>query len=116
MPPNWLPLAGLGIAALAAFLFWEAVQHWIADLIQRTAERFKNLAYALQTALVIFDKIMVNGQRVIAALARLIYFDPQTNTTVQVEEMRPVKREDLPVEVRAKLERGEAVEYQIRKQ
>ncbi|HRE48087.1 MAG TPA: hypothetical protein PLD47_10210 [Aggregatilineales bacterium] len=109
-----LPILGVGAIFLAAFLFWEAIQNWVADLIVRAAEQFKGLGYPLQSALVIVDRVVVNGQRMVAALARLTYRKSEDHL-IHVEESRPVRTEDLPADVRAKLERGESYHYTIRK-
>jgi hypothetical protein len=109
-----VPLIGIGLVVVGGMLFWAAVQNWIADLINRTSEQLGSSTHSLQTALVVLDRVIVNGQRIFVATGRALYRLRGTNETVAVEEVRQVRREDLPAEIREKLERGQAqMQYEL---
>lgn len=112
-PGSLLPLFGLGLLFVGAMLFWAAIQNWLADLLERAAERLGRLAYAAQTALVILDRTMVNGQRVYAATLRAVFRNRSSQAQEQVEEVRQVRSEDLPADIREKLDRGELLQYEL---
>lgn len=112
-PGSLLPLVGVGLLFVGALLFWAAIQNWLADLLERAAERLGKLAYAAQTALVILDRAMVNGQRVYVATMRAIFRNRTSDAQEQVEEVRQVKRDDLPADIREKLDRGELLQYEL---
>jgi hypothetical protein len=58
--------------------------------------------------------VMVNGQRIFVATGRALYRLRGQNEMVAMEEVRQVRREDLPVEIREKLERGQAqMQYEL---
>jgi hypothetical protein len=108
-----LPLLTLGLALAGTLLFWSAVQNWLADLLQRVRTRFGALAETLQSALVLLDRAMVNGRRAFVLTARAIFGDQRAEQPLTVEEMREVAPADLPQDVRARLERGESLEYEL---
>jgi hypothetical protein len=109
-----MPLIGIGLVVVGGMLFWAAVQNWMADLINRASEQLGSSTHALQTALVILDRVMVNGQRIFVATGRALYRLRGQNEMVAMEEVRQVRREDLPVEIREKLERGQAqMQYEL---
>jgi hypothetical protein len=118
-----LPVLGVGLLVVGAMLFWAAIQNWVAGLIHRLNERLGRAAYIAQSALVVLDRVMVNGQRLYVATARAVFgrreaaqSETQTETLQAAhveEEVKTVRREDLPAEVRAKLDRGETLEYEL---
>lgn len=108
-----LPLLTLGLAIAGTLLFWSAVQNWLADLLQRARTRFGVLAETLQSALVLLDRAIVNGRRAFVLTARAIFGDQRAEQPLIVEEMREVAPADLPQDVRARLERGESLEYEL---
>lgn len=112
-PGSLLPLVGVGLLFVGALLFWAAIQNWLADLLERAAERLGRLAYAAQTALVVLDRAMVNGQRVYLATMRALFRSRTSDAQEQVEEVRQVRHEDLPADIRDKLDRGELLQYEL---
>ncbi|PJF36116.1 MAG: hypothetical protein CUN49_07130 [Candidatus Thermofonsia Clade 1 bacterium] len=108
-----LPLLTLGLAVVGTLIFWSAVQNWLADLLQRAKARFGALAETLLSALVFIDRLVVNGRRIIALTARAIFSGPEAEAPLSVEEMREIAPESLPAEIRARLERGETLEYEL---
>ncbi|MCC7206644.1 MAG: hypothetical protein IT323_05025 [Anaerolineae bacterium] len=112
-PGSLLPLVGVGLLFVGALLFWAAIQNWLADILERAAERLGRLAYAAQTALVVLDRAMVNGQRVYLATMRALFRSRTSDAQEQVEEVRQVRRDDLPADIRDKLDRGELLQYEL---
>jgi hypothetical protein len=112
-PGSLLPIIGVGLLFVGAMLFWVAIQNWLADLLERAAERLGKLAYAAQTALVMLDRAMVNGQRVYVATLRAIFRNRTSQEHEQIDEVRQVRREDLPADIRDKLDRGELLQYEL---
>ncbi|MFQ3535505.1 MAG: hypothetical protein SNJ58_06475 [Aggregatilineales bacterium] len=108
-----LPLLTLGLAVAGTFLFWSAVQNWLSDLLQRARTRFGVLAETLQSALVLIDRVIVNGRRAFVLTARAIFGNQNAQTPLTVEEMREIAPADLPEALRARLERGESLEYEL---
>ncbi|MDW8300227.1 MAG: hypothetical protein RML95_12915 [Anaerolineae bacterium] len=108
-----LPLLTLGLAVVGTLLFWSAVQNWLADVLQRARTRLGALAETLQSALVLLDRMIVNGRRAFVLMARAIFGVQGADQPLTVEEMREVAPADLPQEVRARLERGESLEYEL---
>jgi hypothetical protein len=113
MFPGLLPLIGAGLLLAGAFLFWAAVQNWLSEAIARLEARFNQAAYRLQTALIVLDRVVVNGQRLIVATLRLVAMPEASSAPQQVEEVKTIRREDLPAEVREKLERGQRLQYTL---
>ncbi len=108
-----LPIIGAGLLIVGAMLFWAAVQNWLADFIDRLKALIGPVAMFLQTALVILDRVIVNGQRVMIATVRVFYRESAESEVMTREEVKTLRREDLPVEVREKLERGETLQYEM---
>jgi len=108
-----LPIIGAGLLVVGAMLFWAAVQNWLADLIDRLKASLGPVATTLQNALVILDRGIVSGQRVFFATARVFYRETAESEVMTREEMKTIRREDLPVEVREKLESGETLQYEM---
>jgi hypothetical protein len=108
-----LPILGIGTLVVGALLFWAAVQNWIADLLHRASAHLGALVHAAQSALVILDRVIVNGQRVFLLTGRVVFRDMQTRERVAVEERRQVCREDLPADVLARLEQGQTLQYEL---
>ncbi len=109
------PLAavlGIGVLVIGALTFWAALQNWLSNLIVRAHERLGVSVDTLQNGLVIIDRVMVNGQRVIVATAR-VFFRPATGEPVVAEEKRSVPVESLPAEVRTRLESGQPLTYEL---
>lgn len=109
-----LPALGITLLVAGTLLFWAAIQNWAADVINRYAEQLGRAAYALQSGLIVLDRAIVTGQRVIVATVRLFYApQKQEDQPVVVEELRQVRPQDLPADVREKLERGDTLEYEL---
>lgn len=112
-----LPLIGIGILVIGGFLFWTAVQNWLADVIARARTQLGGIAYALQSALVVLDRVIVNGKRVFIVTGRAVFRHtenaPEQESTAVREEVRELSREEMPTDVREKLERGEMLEYEL---
>ncbi len=107
-----LTLLGIGVLVIGTLAFWGAVQNWMADMIQRTQTRLGSTTHTLQSALVIVDRVIVNGQRLILATGRAVFQNEQHEPVVE-EEVRSIAREDLPADVVARLEAGEPVSYEL---
>ncbi len=107
-----LALIGAGVLVIGTLAFWAAVQNWLADFIQRTQTRLGSTTHTLQSALVLVDKVIVNGQRVIVATAHAIFHTTE-NEPVSAEEVRTVAPSDLPADVMTRLEAGEPVSYEL---
>jgi|GEM_PF-993800 len=107
-----LALIGIGALVLGAITFWSAVQNWLADLIQRTEAQFGDVAHTLQSVLVVIDRAVVNGKRVILATGRAV-FQSESETPVTVEEVRSVAAADLPAEIAERLESGQPISYEL---
>jgi hypothetical protein len=108
-----LPLLTIGAALAGALIFWSAVQNWLSEVLHRARTRFGALAETLQSALVLLDRAIVNGRRAVILTARAIFGGAPAETPLQVEDMREVAFEDLPADLRARLERGERLEYEL---
>jgi hypothetical protein len=103
---------GLGVLAIGALTFWAALQNWLSNLIIRAHDQLGVSVDTLQNGLVIVDRVMVNGQRVVVATAR-VFFRPEVGEPVVAEEKRVVPVESLPAEVRTRLESGEPLTYEL---
>ena len=103
---------GIGVLVIGTLTFWAALQNWLSNLIVRAHERLGVSVEALQNGLVIVDRVMVNGQRLIMATARVL-FRPATGEPVVAEEKRAVPVESLPADVRSRLESGEPLTYEL---
>lgn len=89
------------------------MQNWLSDVLARARTRFGALAERLQSALVLIDRVVVNGRRIFVLTARALFGDQSAQTPLSVEEMREIAPADLPQEIRARLERGESLEYEL---
>ena len=107
-----LPLLGIAVLVIGTLTFWAAIQNWLADFINRSEARLGNRAHTLQSALIVVDRIVVTGQRVVTLTARAFYQNAQ-HETITTEEMRSVPREELPPEVLTRLEMGQPVTYEM---
>jgi hypothetical protein len=108
-----LPLIGAGIVIIGAMAFWAAIQNWMADLINRLSEQLGQYTHTIQSALVILDRVMVNGQRIYAVTSRALFTQNETQESVSREEVKSVAREHLPPDILARLESGETLEYEL---
>jgi hypothetical protein len=108
-----LPLFGAGIAILSVAAFWAALQNWLADVLHRAQVQLGPLAQAAQSALVVLDRVVVNGQRLYTATLRTFLLKSATHESVSVEDVRTLSRESLPADVLRKLEAGETLHYEL---
>jgi sugar-specific transcriptional regulator TrmB len=106
------PLIGIGILVVGTLAFWSAIQNWLADLIARFQNDLKLESSGLFSGLVVLDRVVVTGQRVIVATARAV-FRTSENEYVTREEKKAIAIEDLPADVRQKLENGQTVSYEL---
>jgi hypothetical protein len=109
------PLAaalGIGVLIIGTLTFWAALQNWLADLIHAAQNKLGFAAETLQNALIIVDRVVVNGQRVIVATARAL-FKPAESEPIVAEEARVIPVEELPPDVRARLEAGQPITYEL---
>ena len=112
----WGPLlavVGAGLVAVVALAYWADLQHWMAGVLARAKETLGPVGYVLQSALVVVDKIMVNGQRIIAATGIATFNEPNTTRIVVHEEVRQLDPQALPADVLAKLDKGQSMSYDI---
>ncbi len=107
-----LALATAGIVVVAAMAFWAMLQNWMAEVIHRARVQLGPLTHTLQSALVILDRMMVNGQRLILATGRVLFRDSTTEQSVTSEEVRQIDPKALPADVLKRLESG-PVSYEI---
>jgi hypothetical protein len=113
----WQPLltvALAGVVAVVALAFWAEIQNWMANVINRAQSVLGPMTHVLQSALVVLDKIMVNGQRMISVTGRTEFIDKVTNTKVTHEEVRKMDPQALPSDIRAKLDRGDTLTYDVK--
>jgi hypothetical protein len=108
-----LALATAGIVVVAAMAFWAMLQNWMAEVIHRARVQLGPLAHTLQSALVILDRLMVNGQRLVIATGRVLFNDAEAGRTLTSEEMRQIDPRALPADVLKRLESGQSVSYEI---
>jgi hypothetical protein len=106
-----LPLLGAGLVIVGVVAFWSAIQNWMSDLINRMSDQLAR--HTAQSALVILDRIIVNGQRLFVVTARAQFSENETKEVVTVEEVKRVAPENLPADVRAKLEAGKPLQYEL---
>jgi hypothetical protein len=109
-PIFWI--LGAGAALIGTLAFWSLIQNWMAEVIQRMRDRLGTSADTLLSALVVVDRVVVNGQRVIAATGRAVFQTGDAEPTV-IEEVRPLTNEELPADVRKRVEAGEPVSYEL---
>ena len=111
------PLAailGIGVLIIGTLTFWAALQNWLADLIHSAQKQFGFVAEVLQNGLIIIDRVVVNGQRVIVATARAFFKASESATeSIVAEESRVIPVEELAPDVRARLESGQPITYEL---
>lgn len=108
-----LALATAGVVFVAAMAFWAMLQNWMAEVIHRARVQLGPLTHTLQSALVILDRMMVNGQRLVIATGRVLFKDTATEQPVLSEEVRQIDPKALPADVLKRLESGQSVSYEI---
>ena len=106
-------LLGVGAAVIGTVLAWAALQHWLADLIVQARDRYGVSADLLQSALVLFDRVVVGGQRLIQATLRARFQGKTPEAPITVEEVRTVSSSDLPADVRERVEAGQPLAYTL---
>ncbi len=100
---NWfLPALGAGILIITTLAFWAAMQNWIASLIDKARLQLGQYTELAQSALVVLDRAIVNGQRIVIATGRVL-FDTKDQPTV-VQEVREMDPQALPTDVLARLD------------
>jgi hypothetical protein len=112
----WGPLltvVAAGLVVVVALAFWAELQNWMAGVIDRTQNLLGPLASILQSALVVLDRIMVNGQRVVIATGKLAFQEEGTDKVTVHEEVRQIDPQALPADVRERLEKGQSMTYKI---
>src|SRR5260221_8508274 len=105
-----------GLLVVGGMLFWAAIQNWMADFIHRMQERLGVATHSLQSALVVMDRVIVTGQRVFLLTGKAMFDRTGIDTTqerVAVEEVRRIAADDLPADIRARLEKGETLTYEL---
>jgi hypothetical protein len=107
-----LTLAGIGVLIIGTLTFWAAIQNWMAGLIDRFRNELGRTGDVLQSALVTLDRAVVNSQRIVVATGRAVFQTSEGETQVR-EEVRSLSPEELPDEVRARLERGQPITYEL---
>lgn len=110
---NPLLLIGAGAALIGLLVFWSAIQNWLADVVHRASAQLGELTHALQSALVAFDRVIVGGQRLVAATLKVMFRDQTTQESVTVDEVRQYTLDQLPAEIRNKLEAGKSLQYEL---
>jgi hypothetical protein len=110
---NPLLLIGAGAALIGLLVFWSAIQNWLSDLVHRASAQLGELTHALQSALVVFDRVIVGGQRLVAATLKVFYRDRVTQDSVTVDEVRQYTPDQLPAEIRARLDSGQPLQYEL---
>ncbi len=112
----WTPLLTIvtaGIVVAVALLFWADLQNWMAGVIQRAHNLLGRYTHTVQSALVVLDRVMVNGQRIVSAAGRTILVDNETQTLVTTEEVRQMDPQALPADVLKKLDSGQTITYEV---
>ncbi len=107
MLPPLLTILGIGGLVVGAVVFWNGIQNWLADLIARLERDMHLQADRLYSALVVLDRAVVTGQRMVVATVRAFYRADEGRYET-VEEQRTLEPEQLPEEIRTRLERGAA--------
>jgi stress response protein YsnF len=111
---GFLALFGAGLVVGITLAFWAAMQNWMADVIDRARTQLGRNTDAVQSALVVLDRIIVNAQRVVQATARVFFREQETHKIIVKEEVRQMDRQALPAEILAKIEAGETISYELR--
>ena|SRR5579859_3188972 len=108
-----LTIVGIGIAVGVALYFWAEIQNWMAGVIDRAHNLLGRYTHTVQGALVMIDRVMVAGQRMIAMAGRTILVNQETRTEVTTEEVRYVDPNSLPAEIRSRLDAGNPLSYEV---
>ncbi len=108
-----LALATAGIVVAVAVAFWAMLQNWMAEVIHRARVQLGPVTHTLQSALVVLDRMMVNGQRLIIATGRVLFKDTSTEQVITSEEVKQIDPKALPADVLKRLESGQSLSYQI---
>lgn len=108
-----LTLVGAGLVAFVALAFWAEIQNWLAGVIERARAVLGPLAHDLQSALVVLDRVMVNGQRMIAVTGRVAFQKQGTDELTVREEVRQMDPQALPADILARLDRGQSLTYDV---
>jgi len=108
-----LTLVGLGIVVGVTLVFWAEIQNWMAGVIDRAQTMLGRSTHTVQSALVIVDRVMVAGQRMISLAGRTILLNQETRTETTTEEMRYVDPNSLPADVRSRLDAGNPLTYEV---
>jgi len=103
---------GIGVLIIGTLTFWAALQNWLADLIHSAQIRFSFAPESLQNALIIVDRVVVNGQRIVVATARAL-FKPSESEPIVAEESHVIPVDELPLDIRARLESGQPITYEL---
>ena len=105
-----------GLLVVGSMLFWSAIQNWIADFIHRMQERLGIATHTAESALVVMDRVVVTGQRVFLLTGKAVFEKTGLETgpeRVAVEEVRKIAADELPADIRARLDKGESLTYEL---
>ncbi len=108
-----ITIVGIGIVVGITLIFWAEIQNWMAGVIERAQSFLGPATHTVQSALVILDRVVVNGQRMIAIAGRTILLNREERTEVTTEEVRYVDPNTLPPELRSKLDAGNPLTYEV---
>jgi hypothetical protein len=108
-----LTIVSAGILVGVALIFWADLQNWMAGVIERAHNLLGPTTHTVQSALVILDRVMVNGQRMISAAGRTMLVEKGTQTLITTEEVRQIDPQALPPDVLKKLDSGQVISYEI---
>ena len=112
----WVPLVtviGVGVAVAILMAFWAEVQNWLAGVIDRAQNLLGRSTHTVQSALVLLDRIMVNGRRMVQVAGRTVLVENATKTVITTEEVQQIERHTLPAEILAKLDAGQPISYEV---
>lgn len=115
LTPFTAPLLGLAVGVLVvgiALVFWAMIQNWMADVIHRAQSELGPTTHVLQSALVVLDRVMVTGQRVVMATGHTVFKETTTDKVVVHEEVRQIDVQALPRDVLEKLDSG-SMTYEV---
>ena len=96
-----------------ALIFCADLQNWMAGVIERAHNLLGRYTHTVQSALVILDRVMVNGQRLISATGRTMLLENSRQMLVTTEEVRHIDPQALPADVLKKLDAGQVISYEI---
>lgn len=104
---SWvLPTLGIGILVITTFAFWAAMQNWLASIIDKARVQLGVFTDTVQSALVLLDRAIVNGQRMVIATGRILVADKEQPTVIQ--EVRQMNPQALPADILAKLDKSQS--------